>query len=105
MMSSARLVARSAGDISSVAVARQWMQRRLQPLVTSQKISRGLYSFLPDACVLPSPAVMIIFPPPPLRNYGSFLCFQDRIPATRGPVSLITRACDVCHFGGRGVGI
>ena len=46
MMSSALAVGRSAGDINSVAVARQWMQRRLQPLVTSQKIRRGLNSLL-----------------------------------------------------------
>jgi len=46
MMFRAFLVGRSAGDISSVAVARQWIQRRLQPLVTSQKIRRGVYSFL-----------------------------------------------------------
>ena len=31
------------GELSSVALARQWMQRRLQPLVNSQKINRGLF--------------------------------------------------------------
>jgi hypothetical protein len=34
-------VERSSGDESSVAVARQWTQRRLQPRVVSQKMSRG----------------------------------------------------------------
>ncbi len=38
------------------------------------------------------------FSSPPLRNYGSFLCFQDRIPATQGAVSLITGGCDGRHF-------
>jgi hypothetical protein len=41
MMPSAVAVLRSEGELSSVALARQWMQRRLQPLVTSQKISLG----------------------------------------------------------------
>src|SRR5579862_8993937 len=44
MISSALRVARSVGELNSVAVARQWMQRRLQPLVTSQKTSRALFS-------------------------------------------------------------
>src|SRR5271157_5922597 len=43
MMSQAASVDRSEGALSSVSVARQWMQRRLQPLVNSQKISRGLF--------------------------------------------------------------
>jgi hypothetical protein len=34
-------VERSFGELRSVALARQWMQRRLQPFVNSQKISRG----------------------------------------------------------------
>src|SRR5215469_3330667 len=38
-------VERSSGELSSVALARQWMQRRLHPFVNSQKIRRGLYSF------------------------------------------------------------
>jgi hypothetical protein len=36
-------VERSSGALNSVALARQWMQRRLQPLVSSQKINRGLF--------------------------------------------------------------
>src|ERR1700751_4997855 len=42
MMLRAVRVGKSVGELNSVAVARQWMQRRLQPLVTSQKIRRGL---------------------------------------------------------------
>jgi hypothetical protein len=44
MMFRAVRVGKSVGELSSVAVARQWMQRRLQPLVTSQKTSRALFS-------------------------------------------------------------
>ena len=44
MMSSATRVSRSVGELNSVAVARQWIQGRLEPLATSQKIRRGLFS-------------------------------------------------------------
>src|SRR5271165_321492 len=87
MMSSAFFVGRSLGDINSVAVARQWIQRRLQPLVTSQKISRGLNSFFAgfgvgDDCgsctgwtnwVLPLPCVMVVFLSPLRTDYGPLL--------------------------------
>src|SRR5208283_4719489 len=39
------------------------------------------------------------FPLPALADYGSFLCFNDRIYTTQRAVSGITTACDVCHFG------
>jgi len=43
MIAFAVAVERSLGELNSVALARQWMQRRLHPLVSSQKISRGLF--------------------------------------------------------------
>src|SRR5271166_4731871 len=117
MMSSAFLVGRSLGDVNSVAVARQWIQRRLQPLVTSQKINRGLNSFFAgcgvgDDCgsstgwtnwVLPLPWVMIIFLSPfwePITARCLYL--QDRILTTQAAVSGITWACDVRHSEGNG---
>src|SRR5208283_5710162 len=89
------------------------MQRRLQPLVTSQKISRGVYSFLPAGCVLPLPCVIVVFSPPhwvtpffrallakEWKPTSARLCYlNDRILMTQGAVSGITRACDVCHSG------
>src|SRR5215469_4689605 len=59
MISSAWLVGRSSGDISSLAMARQWMQRRLQPLVTSQKIRRAWNSFAAPVGELPLPSAML----------------------------------------------
>src|SRR5271157_3299584 len=37
------------------------------------------------------------FPLPALADYGSFLCFHDRIFTTQAAVSGITGACDVRH--------
>src|SRR5271157_4023066 len=97
MMSSAFFVGRSSGDINSVAVARQWMHRRLQPLVTSQKTSRGVYSFF-AACALPLPSVIACFPPPLLRitapRYVStigFYGFGERCVLSQRPVTCVTR--------------
>jgi hypothetical protein len=61
MISRAAWVERSEGELNSVAVARQWMQRRLHPLVSSQKINRGLFLLAaialagiePECCELP----------------------------------------------------
>src|SRR5271169_6578687 len=39
------------------------------------------------------------FPLPALADYGSFLCFNDRIFTTQRAVSGITTACDVRHSG------
>src|ERR1039458_888012 len=69
MMSSALLVGRSAGDISSVAVARQWMHLRLQPLVTSQKTRRGVYCLV-VAGVSPLLWLMLLSSPA-LAEFGS----------------------------------
>src|ERR1035438_5773297 len=54
MMSQAASVERSEGALNSVAVARQWTQRRLQPLVNSQKISRGLFLLIEAVAELES---------------------------------------------------
>src|ERR1019366_3918795 len=70
MMSSALSVGRSAGDISSVAVARQWMHRRLQPLVTSQKIRRGVYCLVAAGWVSPLLGLMLLSSPA-LAEFGS----------------------------------
>jgi hypothetical protein len=53
-------VDRSAGDINSVAVARQWIQRKLQPFVTSQKIRRGLNSLLAPCSEFPLPSDIVL---------------------------------------------
>src|SRR5664279_1467346 len=96
MISRALAVGRSWGDINSVAVARQWTHRKLQPLVTSQKINRGLNSWLAAVCALPLPSDMLAllvestFP-------ARLSVLNDRIPATQSAVSLITATCDVRH--------
>src|SRR5271157_235650 len=42
-----------------------------------------------------------LFPLPALADYGSFLCFNDRIFTTQAAVSGITGACDARHSGAR----
>src|SRR5271157_5538453 len=73
------------------------MHRRLQPLVTSQKISRGVYSFF-AGCAPLLPSVIAVSSPPISQTSARFLCLYHRILATRGAVSGITRACDARHF-------
>src|ERR1700687_4395902 len=71
MMSRAAWVDRSVGELNSVAVARQWMQCRLHPLVSSQKINRGLLVLAAvglagielECCPLPCAEVMYPFLP------------------------------------------
>src|SRR5208283_3257103 len=83
MTSRAAWVERSEGELSSVAVARQWMQRRLHPLVNSQKINRGFW-FTCLCCPLPFGEAICRFPPHLNRDSDAHLRATIRENGSRG---------------------